>query len=248
MTRMAIKLIIFLLLGAVTTVAVAWGCAWFVDLTRMQPQVRTFPLPGRVEGPLAQMEGVRRIECQQFFVAPGAFRIAWNEGIRFDQTLLGTAIRLPYDSHSKPLNAPEARSISWCFRDSMPPDPIMHVSDARGWPMLALCAGVDLVPAGGGCRDVSRTYGAAAVMEPDGIRWLDPSVDYKQKIIPACPIFPGFAINTLFYAGILSVLWSTPFAARRIIRRRRGRCTRCGYDLRHAEHDACPECGNAWKT
>ena len=34
-----------------------------------------------------------------------------------------------------------------------------------------------------------------------------------------------------------------PFALRRLIRRKRGHCITCGYDLGHADHEACPECG-----
>ena len=33
---------------------------------------------------------------------------------------------------------------------------------------------------------------------------------------------------------------------RRHQRLRSGRCTRCGYDMLHAEHEACPECGHCW--
>ncbi len=61
--------------------------------------------------------------------------------------------------------------------------------------------------------------------------------------LPLRPIWPGFAINTLFDAAILWPLILGPFALRRLIRRRRGLCPACGYDLRHAEHEACPECG-----
>ena len=56
------------------------------------------------------------------------------------------------------------------------------------------------------------------------------------------PIWPGFAINTIFYAALLWLLVWGPFAMRRFIRRKRGLCVTCGYDLRHADHDACPEC------
>ena len=66
--------------------------------------------------------------------------------------------------------------------------------------------------------------------------------------LPLRPIWPGFAVNTVFYAAVLWFLWMTPFAVRRWWggrRIRRGLCPKCGYDLRgsppHA--DACPECG-----
>ena len=60
------------------------------------------------------------------------------------------------------------------------------------------------------------------------------------------PIWPGFAINTVFYAGILWMLFAGPFALRRRSRRRRGLCVKCGYDLRGSvDANACPECGTA---
>ncbi|MCZ6736067.1 MAG: hypothetical protein O7C65_09780 [Planctomycetota bacterium] len=70
-----------------------------------------------------------------------------------------------------------------------------------------------------------------------GSGWLE------SQGLPLRPIWPGFAINTLFYAAILWLPIRGPFALRRLIRRERGLCVVCGYDLRHADHDACPECG-----
>ena len=54
---------------------------------------------------------------------------------------------------------------------------------------------------------------------------------------------PGFAINTIFYAEILWLLTLGPFTARRMIRRKRGRCIKCGYDLRGDFSAGCSECG-----
>ena len=34
-----------------------------------------------------------------------------------------------------------------------------------------------------------------------------------------------------------------PFTARRIVRRKRGHCIKCGYDLRGDLERGCPECG-----
>ena len=61
--------------------------------------------------------------------------------------------------------------------------------------------------------------------------------------LPLRPIWPGFAINTVFYAVVLWLLTLAPFTARRFIRRKRGHCIKCGYDLRAVEHEKCPECG-----
>lgn len=71
------------------------------------------------------------------------------------------------------------------------------------------------------------------------------SLRSAEPRLPVLPIWPGFAINTVFYALILWMLFAAPFALRRKMRIKRGLCPRCAYDLRgrplHAE--ACAECG-----
>ena len=66
------------------------------------------------------------------------------------------------------------------------------------------------------------------------------------EMLPYFPIWPGFAINTLFYAAILWLLFAAPGFVRRRVRIRRGQCGACGYDLRgqlDSKHKTCPECG-----
>jgi hypothetical protein len=60
--------------------------------------------------------------------------------------------------------------------------------------------------------------------------------------LPLLPLWPGFAINTVFYAMILWGLFAAPFALRRRMRIKRGLCPKCAYDLR-GSGGACPECG-----
>jgi hypothetical protein len=71
------------------------------------------------------------------------------------------------------------------------------------------------------------------------------SADGRLLYLPCGPLWRGFAINTLFYAIILSLLIPGPFVLRRVIRIKRGRCPKCGYDLRGAPGIGCAECG--WK-
>ncbi len=66
--------------------------------------------------------------------------------------------------------------------------------------------------------------------------------------LPSSYAWPGFAINTLFYAVILWMLFAAPFALRRWRRVKRGLCPACGYDLRGSSADVCPECGKPVKT
>jgi hypothetical protein len=69
------------------------------------------------------------------------------------------------------------------------------------------------------------------------------AIPMQAARIPLYPRWPGFAVNTLFYATILWLVIPGPFVLRRLVRRRRGRCPQCGYDLRHALSAGCPECG-----
>jgi hypothetical protein len=65
--------------------------------------------------------------------------------------------------------------------------------------------------------------------------------------LPLRPLWPGFAINTVFYAAILWMLFAVTGAMRGWRRAKRGLCVKCGYDLRGrgANSTACPECGAA---
>ena len=49
--------------------------------------------------------------------------------------------------------------------------------------------------------------------------------------LPYAPIWPGFAINTIFYAAILGVVFFVPGMVKRRLRRMRGLCPACAYPV-----------------
>ncbi len=61
------------------------------------------------------------------------------------------------------------------------------------------------------------------------------------SFLPYHPTWPGFAVNTIFYAAILWLLIPGPFVLRRFIRLRRGLCPKCAYPM--GESSVCTECG-----
>ncbi len=64
-----------------------------------------------------------------------------------------------------------------------------------------------------------------------------------MRLVPLRPRWGGLAVNAIFYTAVFWLAVPGPLALRRRLRRRRGACPHCGYDVAHAEHDACPECG-----
>jgi len=64
-----------------------------------------------------------------------------------------------------------------------------------------------------------------------------------RRLVPLYPRWTGLAVNSIFYGAIFWLAVPGPKLLRRVLRRRRGQCAGCGYDLTHHEHETCPECG-----
>ena len=73
-----------------------------------------------------------------------------------------------------------------------------------------------------------------AVVDDAGIQW---QLARRMRVL----LWRGFAINTVFYAAILWLLFAGPFALRRRRRIKRGLCPKCAYPV--GTSDVCTECG-----
>ena len=233
MRRWIPKLVLFLLLGAIVNVAVAWGCATWSALKL-------------VSGPLVERPTEADQRWWQQVVPAGAApraSVVWrSRGFGCDSLLIlgdrsGEAVFQEDPSGQSTfgasINAKMDRATlvrtGWPWRSGAGERWDLGISLMTPFPMLGYKVTT--------WRDADLQTSAVSFDRPT---WLGGS---SFRLLPLRPIWPGFAINTLFYAVLLCLFTLGPVTTRRLIRRKRGLCIKCGYDLRHVEHEACPECG-----
>lgn len=140
------------------------------------------------------------------------------------------------------------------------------LEQAYGWPLLAMSAhwwgnragvGGGSSGGGGGRRGGSPPYvfelKRGIELSSRWTQWLpfrttSQTGVFGRRLVHALPtrILPvGFAANALFYGVFLFLVVSTRRFGRSRLRRWRGECEICAYDLRGGGHDKCPECGTA---
>lgn len=102
------------------------------------------------------------------------------------------------------------------------------------WGMKSMTGSVDSKGAAVGSQ--------AVVTRVEGL--LDPGVGTPNVFVyyPYRPLFLPLLVNTVFFAGVIGLVWWAPGAVRREWRRSRVCCVHCGYQLR-SRVAKCPECG-----
>jgi hypothetical protein len=206
--RRTMKLVLFLLAGAIINVAVAWGCAAYVQ---------TFRFRGALAYQFKGATVISVVEC-----GLGSARVRFSEEVQSET-------RIP-DSVAYTFLVPLWMKSEWLEDD------VIH--DLRGWPCFAMTYEIKNV--GTPQRHVYVSISGLSLSRTINLDAL--------KSLPLTPIWPGFAINTIFYAAVLWVVFALPGKVRRWRRIKRGQCASCGYSLRG--HDAsggekCPECGRS---
>jgi hypothetical protein len=220
MRRHLITILIFLLAGAVVNVAVAWGCALGSKSLDLAPGTERY-------NPISDDERQRFIKLGWQPLEPG--------GRTTDARLLGADfVSFGFVSHW----VEEREDWSEGGRHGYRHWSVFN-QDSAGWPLLTMNgerweASPPTAPWGSPELWVYRA--AVLVPQHDGL----PNLPW-DRLLPLRPIWPGFAINTIFYAAILWLLIPGPFVFRRYIRRRRGLCPWCAYPMGEAE--VCTECG-----
>lgn len=225
-----------LLLGTITTFAVAWTIGYFVQYhdygasyaAVTSGPIRVDPITGERRGPPG-MHLLRYWGFGSEYVIVGA-----GEWTLVDDTIPDRPSLESVWPAWGPLAGRSPREI---FDDVHAEARALQIETtsrgyaARGWPMLALWCefehGHGVVS--GGIDLKRRTH------TPD-------TFIVTQHVLPWRPHAIGFTIDTLFYGAMWFILIFVPGAAKRYIRRKGGRCPRCGYDLRGKLKDGCPEC------
>ncbi len=213
MKRWLTKLVVFLLLGAVVNVAVAWGCAACLQVDSLASS------GGTLYGPPSRPEVTNWLKEWE---SRTGMNLTWwtnqHEGFGARET------RFIWKSNQRSYMVPSSDDVRFI---------------EAGLPRHALRGG-----------RIKRAYDPRlAVVFPQTDHGVFSVGEYswclrkQSRLLPLHPIWPGFAINTIFYAALLWLLTLGPFTARRMIRRKRGHCIKCGYDLRGEFSSGCPECG-----
>ncbi len=227
MKRRLTKVVLFLLLGAIVNVAVAW------TITALPPW------PGWPQRPIVLTE----IEW------PRPVPQHWpSRANSVQERVFGQSAHIYFADVLEETETPDGEL--WATEQFVTVEEFVINIGTVGWPCLALQWEVwldDVLPRGGAAGGPHRADG-----QPVDTWWLG-GVDlpfekfgFSQqgwKRLPVRPIWPGFAINTLFYAAVLWLLFPGPFALRRFIRLKRGLCPACAYP--RSESAVCSECGNA---
>jgi hypothetical protein len=217
------KLIVFLLLGAIVNVAVAWGLAL---------RAQEYPLSSHrvASWTTWYSSGVIHygIQCQrgdvmsrEKYQSDLKFSLANNLDHGFVEHLL-----LPESSE-----AARVRSIR--IRSS---DPLV-IDVHCGWPMRSIRCEIHYS---------STASVNGNVIDPGKVRMAYVSAVQAGMpvVFPLLPLWPGFAVNTIFYGAILWGVWMlfvVPGVVKRHRRRKRGLCPACAYPVGASQ--VCTECG-----
>jgi hypothetical protein len=278
MRRRLIIILIFLLAGTLVNVAVAWGILWKKDWSTVFPaqwqEGEEWHWPRDVPTHWPDMAN-RHLRAKGFGVRALMYHAErppnpswdsanrkWDQRVRELLTDLRTGERAlrelltdPKTKEERERRREEERRYYNADRERFR----LSVYHA-GWPMLGLGWenwGEALVH---GWKGESPTFPPKATVRTEGhpprSNWwvwgipvqMSTSTQLIRNHRPIRPSWPGFAVNTLFYAAILwPLICGLSVIYRRIIRhrirRRRGLCPWCAYPM--GESPVCTECGSA---
>ncbi len=219
MHRLTISISLVVLLGVVTSVAVAWSAVWRFGWIARNGPLNTLTLSERY----GASSGVRAWRFAQ--VSTWGFTYVY----RYPSMSRGSAVVATSPYWSAVRHAPRAKDVPYTEWTAGVPFRCMI---GHAGPVRASLLGE---------RD-----GLIAVGESN-LRVRSMSLSRFPLMLPYLPIWPGLLANTAICGGAWWALLFGPGVLKRWHRRRTGRCVTCGYDLRGLSgrsEGVCPECGD----
>jgi hypothetical protein len=220
MKRQAFKVLLVLLASAIINVAVTWAFALWGSYERTPEHFYSHPDKNRWICDIDYGIGVTRTA----FIPDGQYWQMTDLEVRPQE-----GFDLPYWSRLR------VRPTAGIIEDSTAP---WYSEHAYGWPFRSAVAEL--------CnKKPKRSWYIRS-----GIQVLGGTGGYPYhfRVLPINPLWPGFLINTSFYATIHCVLFALVVKLRRWLRLKRGQCGSCGYLLRGGQGNLCPECGASDST
>lgn len=255
MRRVVRHIIVFGLLGAAVTVAVAWGFAVVRPGLKVERNEQgAFVIDGRPW----QVVQERRWGMSEVWWMDLAHGYVWSFRSEAEREAMAMLMVEQYfERHPTRVGAmPSGRSVvvleEWPrwgeFAGSSRSSEASEGEDAEGpeagsdtafgVPMRAMWMQAT-------CDFVGNTTANEALQGGVMLRGQASARGNDFLALPYWVIWRGFLVNTLFYGALLWLVCGGWRMMRSATRRRRGRCVRCNYDLRGraAGSVVCPECG-----
>lgn len=211
------------LMAILVSTAVAWSCVLWAPMAGSRP--------------LSEAEAteimVRRLDAKQFTATPAGIvnsGLGWRFVFAVDASILEPSPARPRSTATGGGGGNRA-NITFQRVPGNAEDKYVQIVLA-GWP--ASCY-----------QGTTKVFGQSltrdGLFEPPE---LASALAVKPwRLVPLYPRWSGLAVNTIFYGAIFWLAIPGPKLLRRALRRRRGQCPGCGYDLAHHDHETCPECG-----
>lgn len=224
MSRRVACTLTLLALGAITSLAVAWGCSY---CARIDQPIRAAPTE----------VDMRRWAAR----TPAAFSEAVQPTMVGHGSGFGFRFRTASAAQSKTVTVTNINGVQTRTERAVdhPGPTFSAVAVEAGWPFPCMYGewwSDSLDPlASSGCLHAVRMQ---ARMEP-GTRWAL----RLERIIPTGILWTGLAADSAFYALALWVVLIGPRSLRRLLRARRHQCPSCGYPI--GTLPTCTECGAA---
>lgn len=235
-TRILSRLLLLTLLGLTTSIAIAWALAAWLPNSHCTSTSNSvgFSKDGFVTATT--------------YTRPGMIRRAWEtsewgeySGAVFPIRIVNDPIRS--GASSSIIGLPGEWGQLTAARMAEPGGLDDGFEDARGWPVPSFWYSVSPYR-------ISLDFLQSSLPPPElhgGLLLTSPTPTTAAEIraLPYLPIWKGLTINTAFYATLWASAWAAFRTTRLLLRRRRGLCPTCAYDLKHNLPPGCPECG--WK-